>query len=273
MVVDVHVHCGNMNQWNPQILEWMRKVNGDFSPFDQEGVLRQKAFVEMMDRVGVDYAVILPEVAPAVTGNITTDDALEFCKGCNRLLPFVSINIHFSREPLREFERYLSMGCRGLKVHPVHQLFYPNDPRLYPLYELAQSAGVPVMFHTGSSIFPGAKIKYGDPIYLDEIAVDFPKLTIIMSHGGRGFWYDKAQFLTQIRPNVYIDICGLPPHKLLDLFPKLERLHHKFLFGSDWPGGDIKRSIEGILALPISNEAKEAILYKNALRLLRIEKD
>jgi len=270
MVVDVHVHCGNMNQWGSQILEWMKKINSDFSPFDSEGVLRRDAFLGMMERAGVDFAVILPEVAPAVTGTITTEEALEFCKGCDRLIPFVSINIHFSREPAREFERYLAMGCRGLKIHPVHQLCYPNDPRLYPLYDIAQSAGVPVMFHTGSSIFPGAKIKYGDPIYLDEIAVDFPGLAIIMSHGGRGFWYDKAAFLAQIRPNMYIDLCGLPPHRLLDLFPRLERNHHKFLFGTDWPGGDIKRSIEGIRSLPISNEAKEAILYENACKLLRL---
>ena len=231
-------------------------------------MLNRDAFLAMMDRVGVDYAVALPEVAPAVTGIVTTEEVLEFCEGCSRLIPFASININLCSEPARELERYIEMGCRGLKVHPVHQLFYPNDPRMYPLYEVAQGAGIPVMFHTGSSLFPGAKIKYGDPIHLDEVAVDFPRLSIIMSHGGRGFWYDKAAFLAQIRPNLYIDVCGLPSHRLLELYPKLERNCHKFLFGSDWPGGDMERSLKGLLSLPISVQAKEAILYENAKGIL-----
>jgi len=89
--------------------------------------------------------------------------------------------------------------------------------------------------------------------------------------GGRGFWYRDAQFIARIRANVYIDISGLPPHKLLDYFPELERLKEKFLFGTDWPGASMKKNIQLLLSLPISNAAKEAILYKNALKVLDIE--
>ena len=271
MVIDVHTHYVALGQWKPEVEEWVRSMNSDLSPFyGKDGSFNREAFLAMMDRIGIDYAVVLAEVAPAVTGIVTTDEVLEFCEGCERLIPFASINIHMSPEPAREFERYLERGCRGLKVHPVHQLFYPNDPRMYPLYDIAQAAGVPVMVHTGSSIFPGAKMKYGDPLYLDEVAVDFPDLTIIMSHGGRGFWYDRAEFLAQIRKNIYIDVCGLPLHRLLQFFPKLERNHRKFVFGSDWPGGDVERSLKGLLSLPISEEAKEAILYKNAAGILGI---
>jgi len=270
LVIDVHTHCGHFNQWKPEVQEWVRSMKTDLSPFGEDGVLNRDAFLAMMDRVGVDYAVVLAEVAPAVSGTVTTEEALAFCEGCERLIPFASINVHLSSEPAREFEAYLAKGCRGLKVHPVHQLFYPTDPRMYPVYEVAQDASVPVMFHTGSSLFPGAKIKYGDPIYLDEVAVDFPRLQIIMSHGGRGFWYEKAAFLAQIRPNLYIDVCGLPSHRLLDLYPKLEKHHGKFLFGSDWPGGDMERSLKGLLSLPISEEAKEAILFGNAKEILGI---
>ncbi len=271
MVIDVHTHCGDFCQWRPQVREWVRSMNTDLSPFGDDGVLRREAFLAMMDSVGVDVAVVLAEVAPAVSGTVTTGETIEFCSGCERLIPFASINVHLSKEPARELEGYIERGCRGLKIHPVHQLFYPNDPRVYPLYEVAQSAGIPVMFHTGSSLFPGAKIKYGDPIYLDEVAVDFPRLEIVMSHGGRGFWYEKAAFLARIRPNLYIDVCGLPSHRLLQLYPRLERDANKFLFGSDWPGGDMKRSLDGFLSLPISDEAKEAILFRNASRILGLD--
>ncbi len=270
--VDVHVHVGNLNHWKPWVKEWWRRANPrDLAMVRDDGSLDREAFIGHLEAIGVKYAVVLAERSPATTCDVTTWEVLEFCEGEPRLIPFCNINIHLTEDPLGEFREYLDAGVRGLKIHPVHQLFYPNHARLYPLYALAQERGIPVMFHTGSSIFPGAKIKFGDPLYLDDIAVDFPDLTIIMSHGGRGFWYDRAQFLAKIRPNVYIDVSGLPPSRLLDYFPDLERLKEKFLFGTDWPGAMIDKNIEALLALPISPAAKEAILMKNATRLLGLD--
>lgn len=270
--IDVHVHGGNLNHWKPWVKEWWKKANpGDFALVREDGSLDREAFLEHLDRAGVEYVVMLPERSPATTCDVTTEEILEFCQGEERLIPFCNINIHLTDDPLRDFKGYLEAGVRGLKIHPVHQLFYPTDPRLYPLYALAQDRGVPVMFHTGSSIFPGAKLKYGDPLFIDDIAVDFPGLTIIMSHGGRGFWYDRAQFLAKIRSNVYIDVSGLPPGRLLDYFPEMERLKDKFLFGTDWPGAVMERNIQAVLALPISASAKEAILMKNARKLLELD--
>ncbi len=152
---------------------------------------------------------------------------------------------------------------------PTYAHYYPNDASLYPMYALAEERGIPVMFHTGSSVFRGSKMKFGDPLLLDDLAVDFPDLTLVQVHSGRGFWYDRAAFLARIHPNMYMEIAGLPPKKLLTYFPELERLADKVLFGSDWPGlPSLKQNIGDVRALPIAEGAKAKILGGNAARLL-----
>ena len=168
-----------------------------------------------------------------------------------------------------EIRRLAGLGFRGVKLYPTYQHFYANEARLYPLYAACQELGLPVMVHTGSSIFPGARIKFGDPVHLDDVAVDFPELNLLLVHGGRGFWYDRAEFLAQLHPNVYLEVSGLPPKNLASYFPNLERIHRKVVFGSDWPGNPgIRRNVEAVRALPLSAEAREAIVGGNAARIL-----
>jgi hypothetical protein len=125
------------------------------------------------------------------------------------------------------------------------------------------------MFHTGSSIYKHSKTKYGDPLHLDEVAADFPELKIVMAHSGRGFWYDKAFFLSRIHKNLYMEISGLPPQKLLIYFPELEKNADKVIFGSDWPGvRSIKENIDSICSLDLRNSTIGKILYKNAEKVL-----
>jgi hypothetical protein len=90
---------------------------------------------------------------------------------------------------------------------------------MYPLYAVAQRLNIVVLFHTGSSVFENTLIKYGNSICFGDLAVDFPRLKLVMAHGGRGAWYDE--------------VSGLPPQKLLEYFPEMERFSHKFIFGSD----------------------------------------
>jgi predicted TIM-barrel fold metal-dependent hydrolase len=161
------------------------------------------------------------------------------------------------------------MGFRGLKLYPTYQGFYANDSIIYPLYAKAEELGIPVMIHTGSSIFTGARLKYGDPLWIDDVAVDFPELPLIQVHSGRGFWYRRAFFLARLHRNVYMGIAGLPPLRLLDYFPELEKNSDKIVFGTDWPGlRSIKSNIEAIRSLPITEETKAKILGDNAARLL-----
>ena len=166
-----------------------------------------------------------------------------------RLISCGSLHPRHTSNVLADVEQILRLGIRMIKIHPPHQLLFPNDyltgvKELEIIYRAAEANGVPVMFHTGTSIFPGARNKYGDPIYVDDVAVDFPKLKILLAHGGRPLWMQTAFFLIRRHANVYLDISGIPPKTLLKYFPRLEEIAEKTLFGTDWPGPgvpDIKK--------------------------------
>jgi predicted TIM-barrel fold metal-dependent hydrolase len=194
------------------------------------------------------------------------------CQGSPRLIPFASVNPYLTANPARELERLVAEhGFRGLKLYPTYQYFYPNDPLLYPLYAKAQELHIPIMWHTGSSVFPASRLKYGDPLFLDDVAVDFPELTAIITHSGRPFWYDRAYALARFHEHVYMEVAGLPPHRLLTYFPELERVADKVLFGSDWPSvPTIKKNIDVLRALPLPDKTKAQILGDNAARLLKL---
>jgi hypothetical protein len=186
-------------------------------------------------------------------------------------IPFASLNPNFDPEPARKLEFYVKeLGMRGLKLLPSYCFYSPNDYNMYPVYQKAQELNIPWIFHTGSALIPGTKIRYADPLLLDDVAVDFPKLTIIMAHAGRGFWYDRAFFLSRHHKNVFMDITGLPPQKLLSYFPDLERNADKVIYGSDWPAvpKEIKSIIQAICDLPIKDTTIEKVLYKNAEKIL-----
>ena len=164
------------------------------------------------------------------------------------------------------------MGFRGLKLYPTYQHFFPNQREIYPLYEKAVELDIPVMFHTGSSIYRNSKLKYGDPLHLDEVASDFPELKIIMAHSGRGFWYERAFFLSRLHKNLYMEISGLPPHKLLQYFPELEKNADKVIFGSDWPAiKRIRENIDSLSSLPLKKTTIANMLYKNAEKVLCLQ--
>ncbi len=274
LVIDFHLHVTTVDEYNEWFLDWMRKLHGEEGLTHLQTVLASpESLLQFMDEQGIDYVVALAETNTMITGVSLNDRVAEFCRGSERLVPFANINPYVTFNQVSELERCVSkLGVKGLKLYPTYQHFYPNDNRLFPIYERAQELGIPVMLHTGSSVFPGSLMKYGDPLFLDEIAVFFPRLKIIQSHAGRGFWYDRAFFLAGLHENVYMDITGLPPQNLLKYFPDLERNADKIIFGSDWPGIiDIKRNVAAILELPISKSTKAKILGKNAAILLEIE--
>ena len=273
LVIDFHLHVTKAEEYNDWFLEWIRKVHGAQGLDHLRTVLAfPENLLQFMDKQGIDYVVALAETNTMVTGVSINERVAEFCRGSKRLIPFANINPYVTFNQVGELERCVTkLGVKGLKLYPTYQHFYANDNKLFPIYERAQEFNIPVMIHTGSSVFPGSLMKYGDPLFLDEIAVFFPRLKIIQSHAGRGFWYDKAFFLAGLHENVYMDITGLPPQNLLRYFPDLERNADKIIFGSDWPGIiDIKKNVAAILELPISKSTKEKVLGKNAATLLGI---
>lgn len=270
-VIDFHVHLADYQWWSTSTFEWLLEVNPPFEEL-QKIYKYPDNFVKFIKECGIDYAVILAEISPITTGVCTNEQVEEFCKGYNNLIPFGCINIYMETNPAKKLEELIiKRGFKGLKLYPTYQYFYPNDHKLYPLYAVAQELGIPIMFHTGSSVFKGARIKYGDPLYFDDVAVDFPDLQILMVHSGRGFWYDRAFFLARLHPNLYMELAGLPPGRLFSYFPEFERNADKIIFASDWPGvPDLKKNIQDIKKLPISEASKEKILGGNAARILKL---
>ena len=149
-----------------------------------------------------------------------------------RLIPCGGLHPRQSRDIAADIEQVLRLKLRMIKIHPPHQLLFPNDylngvKQLENIYRAAEANDIPVMFHTGTSIFPGARNRYGDPIFIDDVAVDFPKLKIILAHGGRPLWMQTAFFLLRRHPNAFLDISGIPPKSLLKYFPRLDEIATK----------------------------------------------
>ncbi len=241
-----------------------------------------RAFLDHLDSVGVERACLINYVAPEILGftESVNEFVSDFAKADRRrLVPFGSVHPRRTKNPKRDVERLSSkLEIGGLKIHPPHQLFAANAyadgklPALRMIYRTAEQLGMPVMIHTGTSVFPGARSKYGDPMTLDDVALDFPDLTILMAHGGRPLWCDTAFYLLRRHPNLYLDISSIPPRRLLEWFPRLEEVADKVLFGSDWPGPGIpgiREELEAFRALPMAESAKERILRTNAARILR----
>ncbi len=277
MITDCHVHIQPLELFKPAALELMKRKRANFAEIE-EFSQRPSSFLSYLDAAGVDRAVLINYVAPEVIG--FTSDVNKFVAAYaqadpKRLISCGSLHPRHTPNVLADVEEILRLGIRLIKIHPPHQLLYPNDylsgvKELEIIYRAAEANGIPVMFHTGTSVFPGARNKYGDPIYVDDVAVDFPRLKILLAHGGRPIWMETAFFLVRRHRNVYLDISGIPPKSLLKYFPRLEEIASKTLFGTDWPGPgvpDIKRNLDEFRALPLPDAVREQILVKTALAM------
>ncbi|MGA3212228.1 MAG: amidohydrolase family protein [Terriglobales bacterium] len=277
LITDCHIHIQPLELFKPAALKLMQAKRPDFDRI-AEYCRSPEAFLKHLDAAGVDRAVLINYVAPEVIGFTTEVNAwvAQYCQANPvRLLPCGSLHPRQSQNIEADMDNLLRLGLRLIKIHPPHQLLFPNDylngmRELEVIYRVAEANGIPVMFHTGTSIFPDARNKYGDPIFIDDVAVDFPKLKILMAHGGRPLWMNTAFFLLRRHRNVFLDISGIPPKSLLKYFPRLEEIAHKTLFGTDWPGPgvpDIRQNLDEFRALPLSESTKETILSKTALSI------
>jgi predicted TIM-barrel fold metal-dependent hydrolase len=280
MVVDAHIHIQPWSQFRPEALRKMAERRADLDLI-KSVCDSPSALLKFLDAEGVDRAVLVNYVSPDIIG--FTDDVNTFiggyCRGHeDRLVPVGGVHPRLSRDPAADLEHIVEKrGVRVLKLHPPHQLFRLNAyrdggdlPGLRALYERASQLRVPVLVHTGTSVFPGARNKYGDPMDLDDVAVDFPDLTIVMAHGGRPLWMETCLFLLRRHPNVHMDISGIPPRALLHYFPRLAEVAHKTMFGTDWPGPGVpgvRVNAEAFKSLPLPDEAQAAILAGTADRI------
>lgn len=272
-VTDCHIHINPLWEMRPEARALLedRPDGGDL-----EALLRDPpALLRRMDAAGLERAVLVNYVAPEVIGY--TERSNEFVRDYvradpGRLIAVGSVLPH-RRGAGAEVRRLVTQyGIRGIKLHPPHQLFAPNGyvdgklDGLREIYATCEELGVPVILHTGTSIFPGARNRYGQPMLVEDVAVDFPRLTLVLAHGGRPLWMAEALFLTRRFPQVYLETSSVPPAKLLEYFPTLEKVRDRVLYGSDWPGPgvrDLGEHLRAVRALPLRADTLSKILEEN----------
>jgi uncharacterized protein len=193
------------------------------------------------------------------------------------VIPFASVDPGRGRAGVKMLHRLVTdHGMRGLKLHPNAQEHFPNDRKVYPLYAAAEELGVPVLIHTGHTGVGagepgggGIRLKYSNPMHVDDVAVDFPELSIILAHPSFP-WQDEALSVARHKPKVHIDLSGWSPKYFP---PSLVQhansvLQDKILFGSDYPLITPDRWLADFAGLDIKPAVVPKILKENAARLL-----
>src|SRR6266576_3179016 len=242
-ITDVHIHVQPWRELKPNVLETMWKSHGAERDLMIQVMDDPRALLEVMDRAGVWRAGLVNYPSPDVMGftDATNAFAAKYAQADpERLLPYGGVHPRFTKDPAGDVDRLAELGIRL------------------------------VMIHTGTSIFPGARSKYGNPMELDDVAIDFPDLRIVMAHGGRPLYMEEAFFVLRRHRRMWLDISGIPPARLLEYFPRLSELADRVLWGTDWPSPgvkDMRLNIDQFLALPLSDPHKKAILETNALAL------
>lgn len=275
MIFDAHIHIQPWQMVKPEALALIddaAHANAKEILSSPENVLRH------LDAEGVDVACCINYVSPDVMGfrREVNDWIADFTKNHrDRLIPVGSVNPLHEMNVRDEIRRVLDLGIGMIKIHPPHQLFKPNAYRaelwqLSEIYRECETRGVPVMFHTGTSVFPKARNVFADPMPIDDVAIDFPKLNIILAHAGRPLYGETAFFLARRHPNVHLDISGIPPKSLLRFLPRVADIAGKVLWGTDWPSPGVismRRNVDDFRSLGLGAEVERQILWDNAARL------
>jgi len=276
-LIDAHVHAPALKGLTVPWKDW----TGGFSSGEttrglyENGLLVPERFHAYLEQQGVDIALVFAEYSPKVTGIQPVEDMLplvEYDPGRVRLV--ANLNPHLHYPAAAELERQVALGAVALKIHPVHGGFPVNARALYKAYALCEERGIPVVVHFGTSVYPGSSNRFIDAGELNDVVDDFRDLTLVLAHGGRGWAYDVAAVLALGRPNVWIEISGLPPRRLPEYFANfdLARLGERFIFGTDWPGvPGIRANAEAVAGLGFDRALLEKVFFRNALTVYGLE--
>jgi hypothetical protein len=273
IAIDVHVHAHAHESPNDVAQAASRYFGAEDVPTDLDGLA---AYYRERRIAAVVFAVDEHLSGRAVVAN---DDVLAAAaRNSDILIPFASVHPLGGPAALAETDRLIAAGARGFKLHPPLMGFFANDPAVYPFYARLEAARLPVLVHTGHSGIGtgvrgggGVRLKYGTPLPLDDVAVDFPELPIILAHPSFP-WQDEAISIAMHKPNVFIDLSGWSP----TYFPPTlvqyaqTRLRDKVLFGSDYPLITPDRWLRDFAALPFRDAVRPLVLKENAARLLRL---
>ncbi len=275
-IFDVHVHIQPWQMVNPDALAM---IAHDPAHANAKEILESpENLLRHMDAEGIERLCCINYVSPDVMGfkREVNDWIANFTRAHrDRLTPVGSVNPLHEMNVRDEINRVLDLGIGMIKIHPPHQLFSPNAYRgelwqLAEIYRECEARGVPVMFHTGTSVFPRARNVFADPMPVDDVAIDFPNLKIILAHAGRPLYGETAFFLARRHPNVNIDLSGIPPKALPKYFPRIPQIADKVVWGTDWPSpgvSSMKKNVEEFRSLNLGEEVERKVLWENAVRL------
>jgi hypothetical protein len=277
-VFDAHIHVGPHDQMKERA---RRVMMGGRKDLDLMEKIRGSAdeLLKVMDAEGIARTALVNSVAPEVIGitDLVNPWIARYVEGHrDRLVPVGGIHPRHSRDVAGDVRRLIDdLQLGAIKLHPPHMELAANSyrtdcPSLAELYRVAGEAKRPVLIHTGTSVFPGARNVYADPMACDDVAVDFPETTIVLCHAGRPLWYDTAFFLLRRHPNVMLDISSIPPRRLLEVLPRLSEVADRVLWGTDWPSrgvSSMRQNVEEFLSLPLSDAVRRKILFDNAAAL------
>ena len=273
-MIDVHVHLPTKEVYRDSYGRFGEAIHRYFgSEFVEKTV---EEMLGEFDETGVEKLVILGWDAETTTGlpKVPNDYIAKIVETHpDRLIGFASVDPHKGHIAVKELDRAIrDLGLKGLKLHQIAQAFYPNDHRFYPIFEKAVELEIPVLFHMGMAAWGaglpgggGAKLKYSQPIYIDDLAADFPELKILAAHPGWP-WHEELLAIALHKPNVYFDLSGYAPKYIPAnvLHYANTLLSEKCMFGSDYPYISPKRWLEEFKQLNFKSESREKILEKNA---------
>jgi predicted TIM-barrel fold metal-dependent hydrolase len=282
IAIDVHTHA------------WKSALRVDDAPTaSQEAMGRYFRYApqhqtvpEMADmyrKLKMAFVVFTVDGEKGASRKITNEEVAELAhKHGDVAIPFASINPHRGEEGVREARRLIKdYKVKGFKFHPSVQAFHPNDRMAYPLYEAIAEAKLPALFHTGQTGVGagtpgggGIRLKYSNPMLLDDVCADFPDMPVVLAHPSFP-WQEEALSVATHKPNAYIDLSGWSPKYFPPILVQYANtlLKDKILFGSDYPVIDPERWIAEFDKLPIKPEVRPLIMKENAIRLLGLRKE
>ena len=276
-VFDVHLH---IQPWTMVAPDALALIDDPAHADAKEILSSPENVIRFLDENEIERACCINYVSPDVMGftREVNDWSANFTRAHrDRLVAVGSVNPLHEINARAEIARVLDLGIGMIKIHPPHQLFSANAYRdelwqLAEIYRECEERGVPVMFHTGTSIFPKARNVFADPMPIDDVAIDFPKLTIILAHAGRPLYGETALFLMRRHKKVFSDLSGIPPKALLRYFPRVAEMADKLVWGTDWPSPGVtspKKNVEQFRALGLGEEVERKILYENAMEIFQ----
>jgi uncharacterized protein len=276
--IDVHVHA-ERNHGEPQDEVTMGLLEAAARYFGAEPIQPTAQEVADYYRERGILAVVFTVDDEAGMGRrrLGNDEVLEAARANpDVMIPFGSVDPHKGKLGVREARDLIEAGVRGFKFHPNTQAFWPNDPEYFPLYEVIAEAGLIALFHSGTTGIGagmpgggGVRLKYSNPMAVDDVAAEFPELDIILAHPSFP-WQDEALAIAVHKPNVYIDLSGWSPKYFPDNLVQYTNtlLKRKMLFGSDYPLISPDRWLSDFERLPIRDEVRPLVLKENAAKLL-----